>query len=66
MYFHMNDILTRPIYTASKQFSQIYPDVGHSVDLMTLMNTKSHPGTEDIELNAIEHLEEELQLLEVK
>lgn len=61
----MNDILMKPVYIASKQFSEIYPNVEHQVDLMMHMNKKEYPGNENIELNAIEHLEDELQLLDL-
>lgn len=62
----MNDLLLKPIYMASKQFGKIYPNVEQMVDLMILLNNKEHPGSEKIELNAIQHLNDELQLLDVK
>ncbi|XP_055325141.1 protein Exd1 homolog [Sitodiplosis mosellana] len=66
LYWHMNDILLKPIFTASKEFAKIYPNVEHQVDLMMMYNNKEHPGSEEIELNAMEHLNTELQLLDVK
>lgn len=61
----MNDILMKPVYIASKKFSEIYPSVEHQVDLMVLMNNKKHPGADEIELNAMDYLDEELQFLDV-
>lgn len=65
MYWHMNDILMKPVYIASKQFSQIYPNVEHQVDLMMNMNHKVHPGVENIELNAVEYMNDKLNMLDV-
>lgn len=61
----MNDILMRPLYIASKQFAQTYPNVSHQVDLMMHMNKQIYPGSENIDLNAIELLDKELELVDL-
>lgn len=58
LYWYMNDILMEPVCVASKQFSEIYPNVKSQVDLMMHMNHREYPGAENIVLNMVEHLDE--------
>ncbi|XP_031631082.1 protein Exd1 homolog [Contarinia nasturtii] len=65
LYWHMNDILMKPFYIASKQFSETYSSVDHQVDLVLHVNGRVYPGVENIELNAIEQLDNELELIQL-
>lgn len=56
LYWHMNDLLVKPLRAATNVFSQIYMNVNHPVDLMTHMHNGQYPGVEKVSIKTVDQV----------